>query len=55
MEDLKRQLDQKAAPLSALREIGRAVGAAWALQATLELITRKTECHRKAGARLWLH
>lgn len=36
------QLDRKAAQLSALREIGRAINAAWELQATLELITRKT-------------
>lgn len=42
MEDLKRKLDRKAAQLSALREIGRAINAAWELQATLELITRKT-------------
>jgi signal transduction protein with GAF and PtsI domain len=42
MEDLKRQVDQKAAQLSALREIGRAINAAWELEATLQLITRKT-------------
>jgi signal transduction protein with GAF and PtsI domain/anti-sigma regulatory factor (Ser/Thr protein kinase) len=42
MKDLQRQLDQKAAQLSALREIGRAINAAWELQATLDLITRKT-------------
>jgi two-component system, sensor histidine kinase PdtaS len=42
MKDLQRKLDQKTAQLSALREIGRAVNAAWELQATLELITRKT-------------
>ncbi len=42
MKDLQRQLDQKTAQLSALREIGRAVNAAWELQATLDLITCKT-------------
>ena len=42
MQDLQRQLDQKTAQLAALREIGRAINAAWDLQATLELITRKT-------------
>jgi signal transduction protein with GAF and PtsI domain len=42
MADLRRQLDQKAVQLSALREIGRAINAAWELQATLELITGKT-------------
>lgn len=42
VQDLKNQLDRKAAQLSALREIGRAINAAWELQATLELITRKT-------------
>jgi two-component sensor histidine kinase len=41
-EDLRRQVDQKAAQLSALREIGRAINAAWELEATLQLITRKT-------------
>jgi hypothetical protein len=35
MQDLKRQLDQKAAQLSVRREIGRAINAAWELQATL--------------------
>ena len=42
MSDLQRQLDQKTAQLTALREIGRAINAAWDLEATLELITRKT-------------
>jgi len=41
MQDLQHQLDQKTAQLAALREIGRAINAAWDLQATLELITRK--------------
>nr|HID14308.1 GAF domain-containing protein [Anaerolineae bacterium] len=42
MQDLQHQLDQKTAQLAALREIGRAINAAWDLKATLELITRKT-------------
>ena len=42
MEDLEHQLNQKTAQLTALREIGRAINAAWELEATLELITRKT-------------
>ncbi len=42
MHDLQCQLDQKTAQLAALREIGRAINAAWDLEATLELITRKT-------------
>ena len=42
MQDLQHQLAQKTAQLAALREIGRAINAAWDLQATLELITRKT-------------
>ncbi|HID89511.1 MAG TPA: GAF domain-containing protein [Anaerolineae bacterium] len=41
-EDLERRLEQKTAQLAALREIGRAINAAWDLQDTLELITRKT-------------
>lgn len=41
-EDLKRQLQEKTEQLAALREIGRAINAAWELKATLELITRKT-------------
>lgn len=40
--DLERQVERKAAQLSALREIGRAINAAWQLEATLQLITRKT-------------
>jgi signal transduction protein with GAF and PtsI domain len=35
-------LQQKTAQLAALREIGRAINAAWELQATLELITART-------------
>jgi two-component sensor histidine kinase len=42
MPDLQHQLDQKTAQLAALREIGRAINAAWELEATLGLITRKT-------------
>jgi signal transduction protein with GAF and PtsI domain/anti-sigma regulatory factor (Ser/Thr protein kinase) len=42
MENLRRELDQKTAQLAALREIGRAINAAWELDATLALITRKT-------------
>jgi len=42
MQDLRQQLEQKTAQLAALREIGRAINAAWELQATLDLITRKT-------------
>ncbi|NIV40306.1 MAG: hypothetical protein GWN58_66155, partial [Anaerolineae bacterium] len=40
--DLERQLEQKSAQLAALREIGRAINAAWALEDTLELITDRT-------------
>jgi GAF domain-containing protein len=40
--DLSQQLQQKTAQLAALREIGRAINAAWALEATLDLITRRT-------------
>jgi signal transduction protein with GAF and PtsI domain/anti-sigma regulatory factor (Ser/Thr protein kinase) len=40
--DLAQQLQEKTAQLAALREIGRAINAAWALEATLELITRRT-------------
>jgi len=40
--EIERRLQQKTAQLAALREIGRAINAAWDLQATLELITRKT-------------
>jgi GAF domain-containing protein len=42
MQDLECQLEQKTAELAALREIGRAINAAWELQTTLSLITRRT-------------
>lgn len=42
MQDLERQLEQKTAQLAALREIGQAINAAWELESTLELITRRT-------------
>jgi len=42
MEELRRRLEQKTAQLSALREISRAIQAAWDLETTLDLITRKT-------------
>jgi signal transduction protein with GAF and PtsI domain/anti-sigma regulatory factor (Ser/Thr protein kinase) len=42
MPDLELQLQQKTAQLAALREIGRALNAAWELEATLDLITRRT-------------
>jgi signal transduction protein with GAF and PtsI domain len=42
MQDLEHQLQQKTAQLATLREIGQAVNAAWELEATLELITRRT-------------
>jgi signal transduction protein with GAF and PtsI domain len=42
MQSLERQLDQKTAQLAALREIGRAINAAWELEATLDLITCRT-------------
>jgi GAF domain-containing protein len=42
MRDIEQQLEQKAAQLAALREIGRALNAAWELQATLDLITART-------------
>lgn len=42
MQDLVRQLQRKTAQLAALREIGQAINAAWELEATLELITRRT-------------
>lgn len=41
-EYLEHEVRQKTAQLTALREIGRAINAAWELQATLELITRRT-------------
>lgn len=40
--DLERKLVQKRAQLAALREISRAINAAWDLDTTLELITRTT-------------
>lgn len=40
--DSEHQLERKTAQLAALREIGRAINAAWDLQDTLGLITRKT-------------
>jgi GAF domain-containing protein len=42
MQDLEGQLQQKTAQLAALREIGRAINTAWELEATLDLITRRT-------------
>jgi two-component system, sensor histidine kinase PdtaS len=42
MRALEQQLQQKTAQLAALREIGRAINAAWELQSTLDLITRRT-------------
>ena len=42
MQDLERQLQQKTAQLTALREIGRAINTAWELEATLDLITQRT-------------
>ncbi len=42
MGELQRRLEQKTAQLSALREISRAIQAAWDLDTTLDLITRKT-------------
>ena len=42
MPDLERKLAQKTAQLAALREIGRALSSAWALESTLDLISRKT-------------
>jgi signal transduction protein with GAF and PtsI domain len=39
---LEELLEQKTAQLAALREIGRAINAAWDLEATLDLITRRT-------------
>lgn len=41
-EDLERKLSQKRAQLAALREISRAINAAWDLDTTLALITRTT-------------
>jgi GAF domain-containing protein len=42
MHSLEHQLQQKTAQLAALREIGRAINAAWELEATLDLITRRS-------------
>jgi hypothetical protein len=42
VQDVERQLERKMAQLAVLREIGRAINAAWELEATLELITRRT-------------
>ncbi len=42
MQNLAHQLEQKTAQLAALREIGRAINAAWELEATLDLITRRS-------------
>jgi GAF domain-containing protein len=42
MCDLEQQLQRKNAQLAALREIGQAINAAWELEATLDLITRRT-------------
>jgi signal transduction protein with GAF and PtsI domain len=39
---LERQLEQRSEQLAALREIGRAINAAWELAATLDLITCRT-------------
>ncbi|MGD9049480.1 MAG: GAF domain-containing protein, partial [Anaerolineae bacterium] len=39
---LERRLEQKSEQLAALREIGRAINAAWELAATLDLITCRT-------------
>ena len=41
-DDLAHRLAQKTAQLAALREIGRAINAAWELESTLDLITRRT-------------
>jgi GAF domain-containing protein/anti-sigma regulatory factor (Ser/Thr protein kinase) len=42
LEDLEHQLAQKQAQLTALGEIGRALNSAWALEPTLDLISRQT-------------
>jgi GAF domain-containing protein len=42
VNDLSHKLAQKQAQLAALREIGRALSSAWALEPTLDLISRKT-------------
>ena len=42
MDDLECKLAQKQAQLTALRQIGRAINSAWALEPTLNLISHKT-------------
>jgi GAF domain-containing protein len=42
VQELERKLAQKQAQLAALREIGRALNSAWALEPTLDLISHKT-------------
>jgi signal transduction protein with GAF and PtsI domain len=42
MSEIEHQLPRKTAQLAALREIGRAINAAWELEATLDLITCRT-------------
>jgi len=42
LNELEYKLAQKQAQLAALREIGRALNSAWALEPTLDLISRKT-------------
>jgi len=42
VQDLECELQRKTAQLAALREIGRAINAAWELQTILGLITRRT-------------
>jgi GAF domain-containing protein len=42
LNDLEHKLAQKQAQLAALSEIGRALNSAWALEPTLDLISRKT-------------
>jgi signal transduction protein with GAF and PtsI domain len=42
LDNLEQQLRQKTAQLAALREIGRTINTAWELEATLDLITRRT-------------
>jgi signal transduction protein with GAF and PtsI domain len=42
VETLEHELERSRAQLAALREIGAAINSAWELEATLELITRKT-------------
>jgi signal transduction protein with GAF and PtsI domain len=42
LEGLEHEVRQKTAQLAALREIGQAINAAWELESTLELMTRRT-------------